>query len=210
MKNFLSVKVINFVLIKKMFKCFYSIIFIIALLILLGKNTSTKYVEGHLKTKNDWAFLARFCFFSGRGRYEYIIEFEKLYGELQLLLYYDDKTQWPAVYKTSRSCKDKLNVLSVHDNQIVTLSAKQPHNLLSGCILRSNKISTTEIPTITTIKPSSSTDFQFLYNKFLNFNLTYPTNLDKEHNDTNLNDKKNITNNEEVRIKFNTYEFIQI
>jgi hypothetical protein len=46
--------------------------------------------------------LSRFCFLSGRGRYEYQIEYEKKYGELQLLLYYDDKTQWPAIYKKGK------------------------------------------------------------------------------------------------------------
>lgn len=46
--------------------------------------------------------MARFCFLSGRGRYEYHIEFEKRYGEPKLLLYYDDDTQWPSVYKSSK------------------------------------------------------------------------------------------------------------
>lgn len=107
----------------------------------------------------DWAFVARFCFISGRGRYEYLIEYERKYGELQLLLYYDDKTQWPAVYKSDKvwikcsklifkcntllpiqqTCKEKLSVLSVPDNQIVTLSARSPYNHYSGCTLRSSK-----------------------------------------------------------------------
>lgn len=50
----------------------------------------------------DWAFLARFCFISGRGRYEYEIEFDRRYGEPKLLLYYDDKSQWPSVYKSDK------------------------------------------------------------------------------------------------------------
>lgn len=93
-------------------------------------NTShAKYVRGHLKTLEvscatlavsistfhpptnsssrktflqDWAFLARFCFVSGKGRYEYEIEFDRRYGEPQLLLYYDDKSQWPSVYKSDK------------------------------------------------------------------------------------------------------------
>lgn len=52
----------------------------------------------------DWAFLSRFCFISGRGRFEYLIEFERRYGEPQLLLYYDDVSQWPSVYKTKTVC----------------------------------------------------------------------------------------------------------
>lgn len=46
--------------------------------------------------------MARFCFISGRGRYEYDIEFDRRYGEPQLLLYFDDPGQWPAVYKTGK------------------------------------------------------------------------------------------------------------
>uniref|UniRef100_A0A182W9B8 Uncharacterized protein n=1 Tax=Anopheles minimus TaxID=112268 RepID=A0A182W9B8_9DIPT len=95
-----------------------------------------KYVEGHLKTSDNWAFLARFCFLSGKGRYEYLIEYEKKLGELKLLLYYDDRTQWPAIYKTEKTCTEKLSVLHPEDNQIVTLSPRTPYNLYSGCHLR--------------------------------------------------------------------------
>ncbi|XP_035903507.1 transmembrane protein 145-like [Anopheles stephensi] len=95
-----------------------------------------KYVEGHLKTSDNWAFLARFCFLSGKGRYEYLIEYEKKLGELKLLLYYDDRTQWPAVYKTDKTCTEKLSVLHPEDNQIVPLSPRTPYNLYSGCHLR--------------------------------------------------------------------------
>ncbi|XP_049292579.1 transmembrane protein 145-like [Anopheles funestus] len=95
-----------------------------------------KYVEGHLKTSDNWAFLARFCFLSGKGRYEYLIEYEKKLGELKLLLYYDDRTQWPAIYKTDKTCTEKLSVLHPEDNQIVTLSPRIPYNVYSGCLLR--------------------------------------------------------------------------
>uniref|UniRef100_A0A182WZB6 Uncharacterized protein n=1 Tax=Anopheles quadriannulatus TaxID=34691 RepID=A0A182WZB6_ANOQN len=95
-----------------------------------------KYVEGHLKTSDNWAFLARFCFLSGKGKYEYLIEYEKKLGELKLLLYYDDRTQWPAIYKTDKTCTEKLSVLHPEDNQIVTLSPRTPYNLYSGCHLR--------------------------------------------------------------------------
>lgn len=53
-----------------------------------------------LPISQNWAFVARFCFISGKGRYEYEIEYERRMGEPQLLLYYDDESQWPAVYKT--------------------------------------------------------------------------------------------------------------
>ncbi|XP_050098399.1 uncharacterized protein LOC126579127 [Anopheles aquasalis] len=109
------------------------------LLLLLGgfsRTAESKYVEGHLKTSDNWAFLARFCFLSGKGKYEYLIEYEKKLGELKLLLYYDDKSQWPAIYKTDKTCTEKLAVLHPEDNQIVTLSPRTPYNVYSGCLLR--------------------------------------------------------------------------
>ncbi|XP_058065415.1 transmembrane protein 145-like [Anopheles bellator] len=103
---------------------------------LLPVTVDTKYVEGHLRTSDNWAFLARFCFLSGKGKYEYLIEYEKKLGELKLLLYYDDQTQWPAVYKTDKTCTEKLAVLHPEDNQIVPLSPRTPYNVFSGCLLR--------------------------------------------------------------------------
>lgn len=46
--------------------------------------------------------MSRFCFKSESGRYEYFIEYEQKFGELQLLLYYDEPQQWNSVYKTSK------------------------------------------------------------------------------------------------------------
>lgn len=46
--------------------------------------------------------MSRFCFLSESGRYEYFIEYEKKYGDLKLLLYYDEPHQWHSVYKTSK------------------------------------------------------------------------------------------------------------
>ncbi|XP_055589282.1 transmembrane protein 145-like [Uranotaenia lowii] len=106
-------------------------VFVFSLLLLITE-IKAKYVEGHLKTSADWAFLARFCFLSNHGKYQYEIEYEKRFGELKLLLYYDDKKQWPAVYKTDKTCTEKLSVLNVLDNQIVPLV---PRSHYSGCKL---------------------------------------------------------------------------
>lgn len=92
-----------------------------------------------MSLSQDWAFVARFCFLSGRGRYEYHIEYEKRLGVPQLLLYYDDESQWPSVYKTGKSCLQKVNVLNPIDNQIVTLSTKRPQSYLSGCRLTTSR-----------------------------------------------------------------------
>lgn len=63
--------------------------------------------------EQEFSFLSRFCFLSGRGRFEYLIEFERRFGEPQLLLYYDDVTQWPAVYKTKKVSSNLLTNLSL-------------------------------------------------------------------------------------------------
>lgn len=127
----------------------------------------------------NWAFVARFCFISGKGRYEYEIEFERRMGEPQLLLYYDDESQWPAVYKTdtvppfvfiwmvkfhwnlcfhAQTCQQKLSVLSEINNQIITLSASSPHNLLSGCKLYSKNNSPKAPSDTSTEKPLPAFD----------------------------------------------------
>lgn len=47
--------------------------------------------------------MARFCFLSDEGKFEYEIEYdEEYYGTVNLLLYYDSETQWPGVYKTNK------------------------------------------------------------------------------------------------------------
>ena len=51
----------------------------------------------------NWAFVARFCFLSEEGKFEYEIEYEhEYYGFVNLLLYYDTETQWSSVYKTNK------------------------------------------------------------------------------------------------------------
>lgn len=80
--------------------------------------------------------MSRFCFLSDQGRYEYFIEYDRKFGDLQLLLYFDEPHQWHSVYKTSKTCREKVSVLSAGDNQIVTLTAKAPYYLKSGCSMR--------------------------------------------------------------------------
>lgn len=81
-------------------------------------------------------FVSRFCFLSEEGRYEYFIEYDRKYSDIQLLLYYDEPHQWHSVYKTSKTCQEKVAVLSPGDNQVVTLSARSPYFIKSGCTLR--------------------------------------------------------------------------
>ncbi|KAJ1520514.1 hypothetical protein ONE63_003637 [Megalurothrips usitatus] len=80
----------------------------------------------------SWAFVARFCFLSDDGTFEYKIDYDQEYATQNLLLYYDSARQWPAVYKTNKTCEQKEAVLSVAQNQVVNLTELRPD---SGCVL---------------------------------------------------------------------------
>ncbi|KAG6459562.1 hypothetical protein O3G_MSEX011452 [Manduca sexta] len=78
-------------------------------------------------------------------------------GIPNLLLYYDDDSQWPAVYHSSKTCKEREAVLNkVGQNQIIKLSHWYPETEYSGCIVtRANKelpasksVTTTQKPTV--------------------------------------------------------------
>ncbi|XP_045770130.1 uncharacterized protein LOC123870766 [Maniola jurtina] len=95
-----------------------------------------KWVEGRLDSKENWAFLSRFCFLSLDGQFEYLIEFERDIGTPNLLLYYDEESQWPSVYHSTKTCKEREAVLNkAGQNQIIKLSHWYPDTEYSGCIL---------------------------------------------------------------------------
>lgn len=50
----------------------------------------------------NWAFLARFCFLSEQGTFEFYFEFKNDQGYPNLLLYYDAPDQWQSIYKTDK------------------------------------------------------------------------------------------------------------
>ncbi|CAB3373468.1 Hypothetical predicted protein [Cloeon dipterum] len=103
----------------------------ITLIVLMSRIGQTKYIEGELNSLEDWAFIARFCFLSEEGRFQYTITYDRLFAVQNLLLYYDTDTQWPAVYKTNKTCREKEAVMAAGQNQVISLSAKTP--FLSGC-----------------------------------------------------------------------------
>ncbi|XP_037875212.1 uncharacterized protein LOC105842284 [Bombyx mori] len=116
----------------------------------------TKWVEGRIDTKENWAFLSRFCFLSLDGQFEYLIEYNKDMGIPNLLLYYDDQNQWPSVYHSTKTCKDREAILNkAGQNQIIRLSHWYPDTEYSGCIVtKANK----ELPASkSSIKPTSIT-----------------------------------------------------
>ncbi|KAG8325686.1 hypothetical protein J6590_060724 [Homalodisca vitripennis] len=94
-------------------------------------GVGAKFLRGELRTTQEWAFLARFCFLSHYGRFEYNIEYSKEFAYQNLLLYYDSDTQWPSVYKSNKTCEEKQSILKRELLQIVPLV---PEELDSGCV----------------------------------------------------------------------------
>ena len=79
-------------------------------------KVSAKIVYGHILTGENWKFLARFCFLSLHGRFEYDVRYDASYGIQNIDLYYDTHSQWPRVYGSRAdltSCKQKESVLKV-------------------------------------------------------------------------------------------------
>ncbi len=73
-------------------------------------------VGGHLLSGENWRFLARFCFLSLHGRFEYDVEYEESYGVQNIDLYYDTASQWARVYGERAdltNCRQKESVLQV-------------------------------------------------------------------------------------------------
>ncbi|KAF0290831.1 Transmembrane protein 145 [Amphibalanus amphitrite] len=98
-------------------------------------RSTAKVVQGHLRTREQWAFLTRFCFLSGEGKFSYQIEYDAKYAVQKLLLYYDTDDQWPAIYNTGKTCSEKLSVLSdPMRHQFINLSSQL--STFSGCEMR--------------------------------------------------------------------------
>jgi hypothetical protein len=89
---------------------------ILVLVRICQEQTSAKLVQGHLIAGENWRFLARFCFLSLHGRFEYDIRYDASYGVQNIDLYYDTASQWARVYGKRAdltSCQQKESVLQV-------------------------------------------------------------------------------------------------
>ncbi|GIY50466.1 hypothetical protein CEXT_242492 [Caerostris extrusa] len=72
----------------------------------------------------------KILFLSELGMFEYDIEYPKEFRTQNILLYYDERNQWPAVYKTNKTCKEKESVLFVPNGQVIYLNET---TFRSGC-----------------------------------------------------------------------------
>lgn len=86
------------------------------------------------KNFQNWAFLARFCFLSDKGKFKYDFVIRDGDTEANLLLYYDSPSQWPSVYPSNKSCLERESVLRRDLGQIVSLSPHSAYTGITGCL----------------------------------------------------------------------------
>ncbi|XP_044291234.1 transmembrane protein 145 [Varanus komodoensis] len=92
-----------------------------------------KYVRGNISTKEDWVFLTRFCFLSDYGRLDFQFRYPEAKCCQNILLYFDDPSQWPSVYKKgNKDCLMKESVIRPENNQVINLTTQYAW---SGCKL---------------------------------------------------------------------------
>ncbi|KAF4075943.1 hypothetical protein AMELA_G00224730 [Ameiurus melas] len=92
-----------------------------------------KYVKGVVNTKEDWVFLTRFCFLTDFGRLDFKFRYPKSHCCQNILLYFDESSQWPAVYKRpDKDCYQKEAVLRPENNQVINLTTRYTW---SGCVV---------------------------------------------------------------------------
>ncbi|CAM9759608.1 unnamed protein product [Lampetra fluviatilis] len=101
------------------------------LLLLFAPHASAKIVRGSVRAPEDWLFLTRFCFLTDYGKMEFLFRYPEALCCQNVLLYFDDPSQWPAVYKQpSQSCQQKEQVLRPENNQVINLTTEYTW---SGC-----------------------------------------------------------------------------
>ncbi|KAI4572083.1 hypothetical protein MJG53_020954 [Ovis ammon polii x Ovis aries] len=98
---------------------------LLLLMLPLPPRARAKYVRGNLSSKEDWVFLTRFCFLSDYGRLDFRFRYPEAKCCQNILLYFDDPSQWPAVYKAGDKVK---SVRKVEGGQVclVRLSGMGP------------------------------------------------------------------------------------
>ena len=58
------------------------------ILLMMGTMSTAKYMEGDLNSGDNWVFIARFCFLSMDGRFEYDVEYPEVSEDMIFTLYY--------------------------------------------------------------------------------------------------------------------------
>ncbi|CAG2228871.1 unnamed protein product [Mytilus edulis] len=84
--------------------------------------TTGKRVEDYVVDSGDWKFITRFCFLARKGTLRYSFEYPVTHSTHSVLLYFDEDDQWPAVYKSGKTCEQKVATLNPANNQIIHMS----------------------------------------------------------------------------------------
>ncbi|OWF53819.1 transmembrane protein 145-like [Mizuhopecten yessoensis] len=92
-----------------------------AFILIVPGHVTGKRVDGTLTTLEDWHFITRFCFLSEKGRLRYVFEYPQEFLDQQILLYYDDLSQWSEAYPSDKTCQEKVDILKDGKNQIIRL-----------------------------------------------------------------------------------------
>ncbi|KAJ8376973.1 hypothetical protein SKAU_G00075530 [Synaphobranchus kaupii] len=88
-----------------------------------------------------WVFLTRFCFLTDFGRLDFRFRYPKSRCCQNILLYFDDGSQWPAVYKRpDKDCYQKEAVLRPENNQVINLTTRYTW---SGCVVEGDGVNET-------------------------------------------------------------------
>jgi len=80
----------------------------------------------------NWVFVARFCFLTESGTFRYHFQLGGEERNLNILLYYDGTHQWPTVYPSNKTCREKESILNIDYGQIVPLNTSM--RISSGCV----------------------------------------------------------------------------
>ncbi|XP_032341866.1 transmembrane protein 145 isoform X5 [Camelus ferus] len=95
------------------------------------KNLGGDFVSLCFLGNQDWVFLTRFCFLSDYGRLDFRFRYPEAKCCQNILLYFDDPSQWPAVYKAGdKDCLAKESVIRPENNQVINLTTQYAW---SGC-----------------------------------------------------------------------------
>ncbi|KOC63728.1 Transmembrane protein 145 [Habropoda laboriosa] len=96
--------------------------------------SESKILQGRLVTRENWAFLARFCFLTEEGTFRYNFELGGKEKNLKILLYYDAPDQWTSIYPSNKTCIEKEAILWDGIGQIIPLSNLTSEE--SGCVVK--------------------------------------------------------------------------
>ncbi|EGG21397.1 hypothetical protein DFA_01279 [Cavenderia fasciculata] len=90
------------------------IISLLGLLAIIANVSESKVVSGSFSSSSSWAFVNKFCYGS-RGQGSWTFTTTTNNPNLTFYLYDDAESSWGSVYKSSKSCEEKINATQFHE-----------------------------------------------------------------------------------------------